>query len=80
MPNIYSQHTNPFNPVRVAEIMRVIKISDDLSDDQRSQVRTLCEEFADTFALSVSEVYPVDFKTFKLHFPEGATFKTKVNQ
>ncbi|KAG1770163.1 hypothetical protein EV702DRAFT_1202573 [Suillus placidus] len=79
-PSIYSRRTNPFNPARVAEIMRVIKIGDDLSPDQKAQVHGLCEEFADTLALSVSKVYPIDFKTFKLHFPEGTKFRTKVNQ
>jgi hypothetical protein len=44
----------------------MIKIGEDLTEEQRSQVSNLCEEFTDTFALSVSEVYLVDFKTFKL--------------
>ncbi|KAG2095266.1 uncharacterized protein F5147DRAFT_656917 [Suillus discolor] len=32
--NVYSRHANPFNPKRVAEIMRMIKIGDDLSEEQ----------------------------------------------
>lgn len=79
-PGIYTRHTDPFNPNHVSEIIWSIKIGDDLSLEQQAQVRELCTEFADTFALAVSEVFPVDFKTFKLTFPEGTTFKTKVNQ
>ncbi|KAG1775751.1 hypothetical protein EV702DRAFT_1198948 [Suillus placidus] len=77
---VYTRHTSPFNPARVAEVLQQIKIGDDLSLDQRTKVRDLCAEFADTFALAVSEVFPVDFKTFKLTFPEGMKFNTKVNQ
>lgn len=78
--NVFTRHLDPFKPERVAEVMRSITIGEDLSEEQRQQVRALCEEFADTFALAVSEVYPVTFKTFKLTFPEGTTFSTKVNQ
>ncbi|KIK35303.1 hypothetical protein CY34DRAFT_42628, partial [Suillus luteus UH-Slu-Lm8-n1] len=78
--NLYSRHADPFRPERVAEILQQIKIGEDLSPDQREQVRALCAEFADTFALAVSEVFPVDFKMFKLTFPEGTRFNTKVNQ
>jgi hypothetical protein len=78
--NIFTRHSDPFKPERVAEVMQSIMIGEDLSEEQRQQVRALCEEFADTFALAVSEVYPVTFKTPKLTFPEGTTFSTKVNQ
>ncbi|KAG1759515.1 hypothetical protein EDD22DRAFT_761891, partial [Suillus occidentalis] len=67
-------------PERVAEILQQIKIGKDLSPDQQSQVCDLCAEFADTFALAVSEVFPIDFKMSKLTFPEGTRFNTKVNQ
>ncbi|KAG2743019.1 hypothetical protein P692DRAFT_201724211, partial [Suillus brevipes Sb2] len=46
----------------VAEVLRQVKIGDDLTGEQRTQVRELCAEFADTFALAVSEVYPVDLR------------------
>ncbi|KAG2048909.1 hypothetical protein BDR06DRAFT_894571, partial [Suillus hirtellus] len=57
-----------------------IKISDDLTIEQHAQVTNLCSEFADTFALSVSEVFPVDFKMFQLTFLEGIMFQMKINQ
>lgn len=37
-------------------------------------------EFADTFALSVHEVKPVDFIKFRLDIPEGTMFPLKVSQ
>ncbi|KAG2139099.1 uncharacterized protein EDB93DRAFT_1298964 [Suillus bovinus] len=76
--NVFTRHLDPFKLERVAEVMRSITIGEDLSEEQRQQVHALCEEFADTFALAVSEVYPVTFKTFKLTFPEGTTFSTKL--
>ncbi|KAG2056675.1 hypothetical protein BDR06DRAFT_879584, partial [Suillus hirtellus] len=70
----------PIQSIRVAEILQQIKIGDDLMTEQWTQVTSLCSEFADMFALAVSEVFPVDFKMFKLTFPKGTMFRTKVNQ
>ncbi|KAG2337909.1 hypothetical protein BDR05DRAFT_848573, partial [Suillus weaverae] len=67
-------------PAKVAEVLQQIKIRDDLSLDQWNKVHDLCAEFADMFALAISKVFSVDFKTFKLTFPEGTKFNTKVNQ
>jgi hypothetical protein len=78
--SVFTHNSDPFKPERVAEVMSSITIGEDLSIEQRLQVSNLCEEFADTFALAVSEVYPVTFKNFKLTFPGGSTFSTKVNQ
>lgn len=60
--------------------MQLVKIGDDLSEQQHQKVREIIAKYADTFAISVKEVYPVNFKTFKLSFPPGTTFSTKVNQ
>ncbi|KAG2748529.1 hypothetical protein P692DRAFT_20685477, partial [Suillus brevipes Sb2] len=78
--SVFTRNSDPFKPERVAEVMCSITIGEDLSVEQWLQVSNLCEEFADTFALAVSEVYPVTFKNFKLTFPAGSTFSTKVNQ
>ncbi|KAG1781305.1 hypothetical protein EV702DRAFT_962849, partial [Suillus placidus] len=67
-------------PARVAEILRLVKIGNDLLEQQRQKVRDTIAKYADTFTITVKEVYPVSFKTFKLSFPPGATFSTKVNQ
>ncbi|KAG1873267.1 hypothetical protein C8R48DRAFT_593809, partial [Suillus tomentosus] len=77
---IYTRHTNAFNPVRVKEILKLVTIGEDLTEEQREKVRSFIAQYADTFALTVKEVFPVDFKSFKLTFPAGATFSTKTNQ
>ncbi|KAH7918438.1 hypothetical protein BV22DRAFT_978648, partial [Leucogyrophana mollusca] len=76
----YTRHTDPFNPKRVAKILDLIRIGEDLTPSQRQQVCNVVRQYADTFAATVREVYPVNFKKFKLSFPEGTTFSTKVNQ
>lgn len=44
------------------------------------QVKQLLAEFADCFALSMSEVLPVEGAEHTLNIPEGSKFRTKVNQ
>lgn len=52
----------------------------DLSDEERRQVFKFLAEWADVFALSVSEVKHVDDAVHHLDITPGATFSTKVNQ
>ncbi|KAG1794986.1 hypothetical protein EV424DRAFT_1353660 [Suillus variegatus] len=66
---IYTRHTNPFNPVQVKEILKLVTVGEDLMEEQRERVRGFIAQHADTFALTVKEVFPVDFKSFKLTFP-----------
>ncbi|KAG2117458.1 hypothetical protein DEU56DRAFT_761388 [Suillus clintonianus] len=35
--NVFTRHTDPFNPARVAEVLRQIKIGEDLSPEQRTK-------------------------------------------
>ncbi|QRV78795.1 Retrovirus-related Pol polyprotein from transposon [Ceratobasidium sp. AG-Ba] len=72
--------TNPFNPLRVADIKSKIKIGDDLTSEQRERVDNLIGEFADIFARSLSEVLPVDFSEMRLDIPEGTEFPKKTGQ
>ena len=51
-----------------------------LPDDKLQCLKNKVADFADTFALSVREVKPVDFIKFKLDMPEGAMFPLKVSQ
>jgi hypothetical protein len=78
--NIFTRKTEPFNPKRVAAILDDITIGTDLTEEQRKEVRTLIAEFADCFALSMSEVLPVPGANHQLNIPEGTTFKTKIHQ
>ncbi|TFK58739.1 hypothetical protein BDN72DRAFT_781679, partial [Pluteus cervinus] len=78
--NLFTRHTKPFKPARVAEVLRLVKIGNDLTDEERVQVIGLVTEFADVFALSVSEVRNVEGAVHKLLIPEGSTFSKRVRQ
>ncbi|KIK89627.1 hypothetical protein PAXRUDRAFT_86726, partial [Paxillus rubicundulus Ve08.2h10] len=51
-----------------------------LPPDKFQQVKDKIIEFADTSALSVQEVKPVNFMTFHLNIPKDVEYPTKVNQ
>ena len=78
--NIFTRGTDPFKPARVEEISRLVKIGDDLTSQERSQVKALVTEFVDVFALSVSEVTTVDGAVHKLNIEPNTKFSTKVHQ
>ncbi|KIJ33738.1 hypothetical protein M422DRAFT_147683, partial [Sphaerobolus stellatus SS14] len=56
-----------FSPKRIEEIAAKINIGPDLSDNQCEGILNLVQEFADIFALLLSEVFPVDFMQQKLN-------------
>jgi len=78
--NIFTRGTDPFKPAHVEEIRRLVKIGDDLTDHERSQVQSLVTEFADVIALSVSEVTQVEGAVHRLNIDPNARFSTKVHQ
>jgi hypothetical protein len=78
--DIFTRKENPFQPVRVAEILKQVKIGEDLTMEQRSSVEKLITEWADIFALSVGEVLTVEGAVHTLDIPEEATFSKKVHQ
>ncbi|KIJ22819.1 hypothetical protein M422DRAFT_196643, partial [Sphaerobolus stellatus SS14] len=61
------------------EILSKVNIGEDLTAAQCTKVIELVRGFSDTFALSLSEVIPVDFMTHKLHVQPGITLPTKFN-
>ncbi|KIJ33669.1 hypothetical protein M422DRAFT_88531, partial [Sphaerobolus stellatus SS14] len=67
-----------FDPTRIDEIISKIEVGPDLTEGQRDRVMALVRVFADTFALSLAEVIPVDFMKHKLHVNPTATLPTKV--
>lgn len=71
---------NPFAEERLTSLLAQVKIGPDLAVEERTQVEALVREFADIFALSLSEVKPVDFIEHKLTIKEGATLPTRVHQ
>ncbi|PSR72521.1 hypothetical protein PHLCEN_2v11621 [Hermanssonia centrifuga] len=78
--NIYTRHTEPWKPARVAAILQAITIGPDLTIEERNQVKSLVAEYADCFALSVSEVTAVPDAIHRLNIPEGASFNRKIHQ
>ena len=70
----------PFAEKRVQEILTKIDIGEDLSVEQKGRVQSLIREYADVFALSLSEVQFVDWYTHKLHIEPETKFPTRVNQ
>ncbi|KAF8594918.1 hypothetical protein BDV93DRAFT_410318, partial [Ceratobasidium sp. AG-I] len=69
-----------FNNTRVAEILKMVRIGNDLTADQRAKVEDLICEFANVFALSLSEVLPVRHAELKLDIPDDAVFPMKAGQ
>ena len=71
----------PFAKDCVQEILAKIEIGKDLLEEQKGHVKSLICEYADVFALSLSEVQFVDWYTHKLHIePNEVKFPTWVNQ
>lgn len=77
---VFTRKTDPFNPERVRRILNAVTVGDDLSAEERREVYALIEEFADIFALSLSEVSTVDFEEHRLDVPTNAVFSTSVHQ
>lgn len=77
---VLTRATEPFKKERVEAVVREVRIGEDLTGEQKGKVLDLIREFADCFALSLSEVNAVPGAVHKLKIPEGATFSTKVGQ
>ena len=61
-------------------VLEEVTIGNDLNNKQHASIVSLLWEFADCFALSLSEVTVVKGATHKLNIPEGTKFKIKVHQ
>ncbi|KZP10725.1 hypothetical protein FIBSPDRAFT_681999, partial [Athelia psychrophila] len=53
--------TDTFSKERVEEILEKVKLGPDLTDEQQGRVCDLIMKYADIFALSLSEVRPVNW-------------------
>lgn len=78
--SLFTRKDKPFAPARVAEIVRLVKLGDDLTPEQRREVTNLIASYADIFALSISEVFPVKGSVHTLEVPADAKFSRRVNQ
>jgi hypothetical protein len=72
--------TDPYKPEHVDEILRLVTIGNDLSEDQNIKVCELISLFADVFALSVHKVCLVKDVVHQLNIHSDAVFLTKVHQ
>ncbi|THH15436.1 hypothetical protein EW146_g5032 [Bondarzewia mesenterica] len=79
-PSIFTRHTDPQAPARVAALLKAIRIGTDLTPDQRTRVENLIEQKAAAFALSISEVNAMKGATHILKIPPDAMFSTKIRQ
>ena len=79
-PTILTRKTDPNNPARVAAILAEVTIGSDLTTTQEQQVREMISRHAECFALSMSEVTPVEGAAHRLDIPRVKQFRTKVNQ
>jgi transposase InsO family protein len=74
---IYTRTTNPFKPERVAAVLASVRIGDDLTADQRTEVESTIATYADCFALAVSEVTVAEDAVHRLNIPSGTKFDLK---
>lgn len=78
--SLFVQVTDPYKPKCIGEILHLITIRADLSNDQKSEVCHLISSFTDIFALSVHEVKHVEDAIHHLDIDPKAVFSKKVHQ
>jgi hypothetical protein len=78
--SIFTRASDPFNPKRIEYIVKAVTIGPDLTEAQQHEVRNLVAEYADVFALAVSEVFQVAGVVYAPKIPPGKMFSTKVQQ
>ena len=79
-PSVLTRKEEPHNPERIAAIRAEVTIGPDLTPEQAEIVWQTIAEYADCFALSMSEVTPVEGAAHRLDIPRDTQFRTKVNQ
>ncbi|KAJ6512746.1 hypothetical protein C8R45DRAFT_813416, partial [Mycena sanguinolenta] len=78
--NTSARVVDPFGEQRVQEILSKVRISADLTEEQRAKVVKLIQEYADIFALSMSEVFFVDWWKHHLSIDPDAKFPKRMSQ
>ncbi|KAF8586351.1 hypothetical protein K439DRAFT_1341164, partial [Ramaria rubella] len=67
-------------PKRVAKILTEVTIGDDLTPEQLACITAMVHEYADIFALNLSEVIPVNFTKHKLYIDPTIPLPMKAYQ
>ena len=78
--SLYTHHTDAFNPERVRAVLGTVMLGPNLTESQRKKANDLISEFADCFALAVSEVTQVLGTVHCLNIPDNVKFSNKVHQ
>ena len=78
--SVFTRLTEPWKKERVEEILKQVKIGPDLNNEEHERVREFLSQWADVFALSVTEVRQVENAVHHLDISPGTTFSTKVGQ
>ncbi|KAG2336353.1 hypothetical protein BDR05DRAFT_896849, partial [Suillus weaverae] len=78
--DIYTRHTWPDNPARVARILAEIKFGNDITMEEKSQLEDFVRRNTDVFALSLKEVKPIPEAYVNLNIPETETFNLRTHQ
>ena len=77
---IFTRQMEPFLPACVTKILELVQIGEDISESQCDEIKQLISEFADCFALSLSEVNLIPSAIHKLNIPDDMAFHTKIPQ
>lgn len=72
--------TDPFAPSRIVDVKQRVTIGNDFTPEQKEGVLDLVGEFADVFALSLSEVLPINFAEIKINIPSNTVFLKRAGQ
>ncbi|KAJ7237939.1 hypothetical protein C8J57DRAFT_1528925 [Mycena rebaudengoi] len=75
--SVYMRTTDPFKLKHVVEIQRLVQVGLDLTVAQREEVYALVEQYADIFALAVSEVSAMEGAVYTPKIPKDIKFSTK---
>jgi hypothetical protein len=78
--SLYTRHMNAFKPKQVQAVLDTVTLGPNLTEDERRRASELIHEFADCFALSVSEVTQVPGAVHRLNIPADVKFSNKVHQ
>lgn len=77
---IFTRASKPFKTECVVEILRLVKIGEDISAEEHILVEDLVRDFADMFALSVHEVKHIPGVTHHLEVPNDTQLHMKIGQ
>lgn len=76
----FTWSTKPFMPEHVAEILKLVEIGADISQEEQEEIEDTVAKFTDIFALSISEVKHIPGAEHHLDIPDGTVFNKNICQ